>query len=299
MSSSSASRPPSVRLQLEALEERCVPSTTTYVNALYHDLLHRAAAPAEVAGWVSTINAGVSANQVALAFTQSGEYLTNLIRADYKFFLERDPSAAEVAGWLTQLQAGLGEQQLQAAFLGSGEFFSLHGSANASWLDGVYKKVLGRPVDASGLSFWTQALQQGAPRDQVSFAILMSPEALTRLVTSAYQALLGRAPDPVGLASWVSQLQHGLTPSQLLAAIASSDEFIADQGGLDVVNPIVPVDVEPIDTFFDPFVTPFGVGFVGCGCTSAGFTGGFTGGGFTGGGFTGGFTGGGTGAGTG
>src|SRR5258708_37139930 len=104
MFSSSGSREDSARPQLEALEARCLPSSAAYVTALYSDLLHRTPAAAEVAGWVSTLNAGVSPSDVALAFTLSPEYLTNLIQADYKFFLGRQPAPTEVAGWLPQLQ---------------------------------------------------------------------------------------------------------------------------------------------------------------------------------------------------
>src|SRR5712692_2543140 len=191
MHSSSAPRQGTARPQLETLEDRCLPSSAAYVTALYNDFLHRAPAATEVAGWVSTLNAGVSPTQVALDFTLSAEYLSNLIQTDYKVFLGRQPAAAEVAGWLAQLQGGLNELQLQAAFLGSGEFFARHGNANAPWLDAVYKRTLGRPVDASGLALWQQQLNAGIPREQVALDIVGSPEALTRLVTSAYNTLLG------------------------------------------------------------------------------------------------------------
>jgi hypothetical protein len=266
-------------LQVERLEDRCLLSSSAFVSALYQGILHRAPSAGEVTGWVDVLNSGVSPSEVALSFTTSQEYQANLITTDYQFFLGRQPSAAEIGGWQAALQGGLGENQLQAAFLGSNEFFVDHASAINSWVDAVYKHVLGRPAEAAGLAVWSAQLQAGTPRETVALDILLSPEALSRFVTAAYQDLLGRAPDPAGLAVWVAQLQQGLAPSEFLADIASSPEFIALAGGLDTVNPGTPTPViTPIDGFVEPFVGPVVVIGAGCGCTTAGFTGGFTGG---------------------
>jgi len=122
----------------------------------------------------------------------------------------------------------------------------------------------------------------------VALSIVTSTESEGRLVTAAYQEVLGRAPDPAGLSGFVGALQAGQTPSQLLADLAGSQEFINDQGGLDVVvnpNPVfVPVFVPvPVDTFIEPGLGPFGFGgfggfggfsgFSGCGCSGTGFGG--------------------------
>jgi hypothetical protein len=285
---------------VEALESRCVPSTTAYVTALYVGLLHRVPAASELTTWVAAINAGESPSDIAAAFTASPEYLGDTVRAAYQLYLNRLPTPTEAAGWIAGLQNGLPETQLQATFLASPEFIAQHGGAALPWLDGVYQKALGRPGSPSELQEWNQALQRGVSPQDVTLAIVTSTEADNRLVSAAYQTLLGRAPDPTGLAAWVGQLQHGMTPSQLLVAIASSPEFIDRQGGLDVIVVVKPVVkpiviVRPVDTFFEPFLPPLVVSpLIGCSCTGVTFTGGFTGGfsgGFTG-GFSGGFSGG-------
>jgi hypothetical protein len=225
---SSLSQKRAAVLQVEALEERCVPSTAEYVSGLYNAILHRNAAPAEVAGWVDTLNSGAaSPAQVAQAFTTSLEYATNEIEADYTVFLGRQPAAAEIAGWLQPLQAVGGEKQVEASFLASPEFFSRQGGSALSWLNGVYQAILGRAPDTMGLNMWNQLLKAGAARGSVALAIVNSPEADGRLVSAAYLNLLGRNADPSGLATWVAQLQQGLAPSGLVASLASSAEFIA------------------------------------------------------------------------
>ena len=256
----SSSQNRSVVLHVEALEERCVPSTAEYVSGLYTSILHRSPAPPEVAGWVEILNSGASPKDVALAFTTGLEYSTNTIRSEYNMFLGRQPAPLEVAGWLQQLQVGAGEKQVEASFLASDEFFSRQGGSALPWLKGVYEKALGRAPDL------VDRVTDDGLRAELDahppLAIVDSAEADSRLVSGVYLDLLQRNPDPSGLAAWVARLQEGLPPSGLVASIASSDEFIGltAHGVLDA--PIAcpaPVDVSvsvpiPVEPFCDPFV---------------------------------------------
>jgi hypothetical protein len=214
-------------LEIEALEDRCVPSTAEYVTGLYTALLHRRPAPAEVSGWVDALNTGtVSPAQAALAFTTSSEYAIDEILANYNTFLGRQPAPDEAVGWLQPLEATGGEKQVEASFLASNEYLGRQGGDASTWLNGVYHDVLGRSPDPGGLLLWGQKLQAGDARAAVALAIINSPEADGRVVSAAYQNLLGRSADPSGLATWVAQLQQVLAPSGLAASFASSQEFI-------------------------------------------------------------------------
>ncbi len=275
----------SVSLQVEALERRDVLSTTAFVTGLYTTLLHRTPQPAEVAGWVGALDAGiVSAPQVALTFTSGPEYLTNLVKSDYQAILGRAAAPQEAASWVAALQNGLSEQQFVSYVVGSNEYFQKVGSTNGNWINGVYQVILGRSAGPGEPAGWLQALQNGVSLQAVAFNIEYSPESLTRIVTAAYLNVLGRAPDPEGLANWVAALARGLTPAQLQAVFASSAEFINARGGLDIVQPQprpvqVPVVVPVGTTVFEPV---FGGTGGGCFCTSGGFTGGGSSGGFGG-----------------
>jgi hypothetical protein len=238
MKRSSSFRTRSVALSVEALEERRVLSTASYVTSLYTTLLQRSPAPAEVAYWEGQINdAGVSPAQVATDFTTSAEFRTNLIEADYQHLLGRTPAAPEVSYWLNTLQQGLPEQQMTTLFLASSEYYQNHGNTPTGWVDAVYQDELGRAADPAGEAYWVAGLQQGMPRQAAAAALVSSPEALANVVNAAYVNVLGRAPDPQGLAYWTGSLISGLTPSQLKAVLASSAEFINAQGGLDAPAP--------------------------------------------------------------
>ena len=91
MSAASSVRPRARRLEVENLEDRCVPAvaTTHYLQALYNNLLHRVPSSSELAGWAGAMAAGVTPGQVALAFTTSAEFRTDQIVADYNRLLSR------------------------------------------------------------------------------------------------------------------------------------------------------------------------------------------------------------------
>jgi N-acetylneuraminic acid mutarotase len=105
----------------------------------------------------------------------------------------------------------------------------------------IYLDLLYRPVDASGAATFSNALAQGATRNQVIMAIVSSPEYRMALVTGPppvppppllpnqnfYGQLLGRVADVSGLNASVQFLNAGGTDEQLQAAIAGSAEYFA------------------------------------------------------------------------
>jgi hypothetical protein len=232
------------RLQVEALEQRCLPTSSSYVSSLYTHLLQRPGSAPEVGGWVAQLDAGLPPAQVTDAFVTSPEFRSDVIEHDYHVLLQRTPQPAEVQGWLHQLENGLSEPQMEAAFLSSAEFVAHHGNDNVSWLKAVYPSVLGRPAGAADLAAWTGPLQNGLALQKAALDIVMSPEASARQVNAAYEHLLDRIPDTTGLAFWSGQLEQGLSPAQLAAQIAASAEYINRHGGLDAL-PMPPSDTSP------------------------------------------------------
>jgi Domain of unknown function (DUF4214) len=232
MSRTSAPAGGRAKPSVEALEERNLLSAEQYVAALYADLLHRPAQPSEISGWVQQMRQGASPQQVATAFTNSNEFRADLVRDDYQRILNRQPSASEVQLWVNQMAGGMTGEQVEAAILGSNEFFAssagIYRFAGApGWLEGIYRVVLGRDVDSSGLQTWNNAATHGASRQAIAQAILASNEAHARVVDAVYAELLNRNPDASGAAFWTDNLNRGMTQAQLEAMIASSQEFIS------------------------------------------------------------------------
>ncbi len=114
-----------------------------YLDALYNDVLGRAADTVGYNGWLSAMTGGTSSATVALAFLSSTEYRQNLIagvgwspgsptasppssyfQGYYLTYLLRQGDPAGVSGWLTDLQNGVPDQQVLAAILGSAEGYA-------------------------------------------------------------------------------------------------------------------------------------------------------------------------------
>jgi hypothetical protein len=201
------------------------PDYSAFLTELYEDVLHRTGGADEIASWQNAMAAGVSRQQVALSFSHSVEYQSNLIRDDYRTILGRDPSDAEVAAWLRPLQAGMTEKQLAAAFLTSGEFYVAQGDTNQGWISGLYTMVLQRAPDGPGLGTWTYLMDTGLSRSNVVLAFLNGPEANGLMVANAYETYLQRDPAPAEEALWIHGIPPSLSPNQLMSAIVSSPEY--------------------------------------------------------------------------
>jgi hypothetical protein len=104
--------------------------------------------------------------------------------------------------------------------------------SSAAFVAHAYQDLLGRTADASGLAYWTGALNQGQlTRTQVALGIESSQEYRTDEVQQVYTQFLHRAADPTGLTTWTAFLAAGSTREQLEAAVAGSGEYYQNSGG--------------------------------------------------------------------
>ena len=126
------------------------------------------------------------------------------IRAAYHDILARDPDAAGLRFYLGRLlDAGWSELQLRDALRRSDEFRSRDLEAIVSR---VYREVLGRDPDPSGLAAYTRALGRGQTEAELRAELRRSREgdalSVTAAITRAYRDILKRDPDPVGLENY-------------------------------------------------------------------------------------------------
>jgi hypothetical protein len=79
----------------------------------------------------------------------------------------------------------------------------------------LYVALFNRAPDTEGMTFWSEALANGASVSQLADGFLTAPEGVAiyppsqtgeQFVTAFYQTVFGRAPDPGGLAFWLSAL---------------------------------------------------------------------------------------------
>lgn len=102
-----------------------------------------------------------------------------------------------------------------------------------SFIKRLYKTLLDREVDSTGLASWSRLLFSGTPAAKVISGITNSPEYLSRSITDIeyvhmlYEALLGREPKDKEIPAWLSVLEQGYTRKKLIEGVSGSDEYVA------------------------------------------------------------------------
>jgi SpoIID/LytB domain protein len=106
----------------------------------------------------------------------------------YSAYFERDPDLTGFAYWTERLRAGQSLVSISQAFTGSEEFESDYGEAisNRDFVRLVYRNVMEREGEASGVAYWTDILDRGV-RGKGSVMALFSESA-------EYKAKTGNCP---------------------------------------------------------------------------------------------------------
>jgi hypothetical protein len=91
---------------------------------------------------------------------------------------------------------------------------------NTFFVEGLYRRVLGRVADDGGRNGWVYYLDSGASKHQVALGVINSIESRSRLVNYYYQVLLHRPAGLSELPDWI-----GLSIRDIIAGIAGSLEY--------------------------------------------------------------------------
>ncbi len=96
----------------------------------------------------------------------------------------------------------------------------------------LYKNILGRDADASGLKAWSDVLKSGKEQGaKVAQGFVDSQEMKNRklsdddYIKALYQTFLNREADAAGLAAWKNVLDSGLSRMHVFKGFAESQEF--------------------------------------------------------------------------
>jgi hypothetical protein len=217
-------------LGLETLEDRTTPSVAAndlFVSSLYQTLLGRPADAGGRAYWTARLNTGATRTQVAQGIADSDEALSHDVQLFYQALLGRPAEAAGLAYWTAQLKSGASLDRVKAGILGADEFFTKAGGTAQGYLDSLYRRELGRPIEPSGLTYWEDQLNRKVSRTDVAAGVLASGEAVHETVTNLYTDILGRPADAAGVHWWSAQMQYGAGETQVLAGLFGSNEYFA------------------------------------------------------------------------
>jgi SpoIID/LytB domain protein len=178
------------------------PAASSYVTALYVDILQRQPDVASLAGWVDALAGGMQRADLARGFVYSTEHLNRRVDDVYLSALRRHAESSGLQGWVAALQRGTPWVSVVSSIYGSAESLaSLGGGDVQSWVDATYQAILGRPAEPGAASWWAGfASERG--RFFVARAIYTSAEARERRLDSYYRSYLQRPVDPAGLSGF-------------------------------------------------------------------------------------------------
>ena len=197
-----------------------------YVDALYVDLLGRAADVPGRAHWAGQLDAGRAPWSVAVDLARSAEWTGHVVSSLYQDVLGRPPDAAGRAYWASRLGSGDRVASVAVLLLGSAEAYALGGGTDAGWVALTHRTLLGREPHPDEVAWWTGLLRDGVGRGRIATTLWSAPEATGRRVDALYRTLLDRASEPGGRAWWAAYLATN-DDIVLAAQLVSSDEYTA------------------------------------------------------------------------
>jgi uncharacterized repeat protein (TIGR01451 family) len=100
-----------------------------------------------------------------------------------------------------------------------------------SFVEGLYRTVLGREVDNAGLIYWVRQLRAGMSRDAVVQAFWTSDSHRYLQIQQLYASLLNRDPGAEGYAYWLGVFHSGASETTVAAQIMSSPEYLNSHPG--------------------------------------------------------------------
>src|SRR5262249_39376867 len=123
---------------------------------------------------------GGTQEQVLRAVINSMEFREHRIGQYYQIFLGRPAEPNEIRLLARPQSPTWDEHAVTPGILASDEDFARHGNSNGPWLTSLYRDVLGRRSDRSGLDWWGERLREGVSRLDVAAGFVSSKEARVR-----------------------------------------------------------------------------------------------------------------------
>jgi hypothetical protein len=153
---------------------------TAFVTAAYQHFLGRGASGAELAGWATAMQNGLTDAQVEANLVGSAEYIAahgglgaGWVHGLFQDLLGRTPAQSEINGWLQALVAGATPVQVAYNIAASPERAAQRVIAD-------YTTVLGRSPAPAELNSWVQVLASGASNENVLANLVGSYECYLR-----------------------------------------------------------------------------------------------------------------------
>lgn len=198
-----------------------------FVHRVTRDLMFRFATSGTISSLAVALGGGDTTRPEIIAdLMDSDEYRHLDVERIFTQYLDRKVDPGGLTYWTNSIRNGKPLWRFRAQLFGSNEYFNKAGATNASYLDAVYKDVLGRLPDPSGRAYWTARLNAGTDRGGVALKFINSPEFRRYLIDDQFLRFLDRRPTAGEQTTWVNTLKSSPTGEQdLIAYLAATAEY--------------------------------------------------------------------------
>ena len=201
-------------------------SVQRFVCHLYFDALGRTPDKSGFTYWVGKLNKGTPRSTMAKSYLVQPESLRKVADRAYVLYLGRHGTNTELSGWATKLSKHtVSTQDIRISVLASSAYFARTGGTNTLYVKQMFQDVFRRPVDSSGLSYWTGQLNAGKTRTNVATRFMAEPEGRRKIVGDIYLRFLRRNPTTAEANNWVTQLSKGKTEVDVGIGLVASTEY--------------------------------------------------------------------------
>ena len=194
-----------------------------YVDGVYQMFVQRGATTSERNHWADPVLSGKRMHLTS-ALAASDEWAGARVEDLYQRVLGRSSDPNGRAMWVRKIAGGYRLEDVAAGFYGSNEYYVKAGDTDRAYVQSLYRDILGRGADPTGLESWIRKLNRGMGRTTVATGFYGSYESAADRVTDLYRIILGRGVDPTGLSTWTKKVIRS-GDIVLAATLATSDEY--------------------------------------------------------------------------
>lgn len=198
--------------------------TLRYIDGAYAVFARRSANSTEKAHWGPIVQSG---NRLALttALARGESWAGQMLDELYRTVLGRKADAGGKAYWMDQIARGYPLEKAAVEFYGSSEYFTSRGGTNTSFLHGLYKDLLHRTADSSGMSYWKPLLDRGRlTRSGVAWSSYQGIESRRDRVVTVHERIFGYGISGSARDAWANRLAK-VGDVAVAAELAATDTF--------------------------------------------------------------------------
>jgi hypothetical protein len=168
------------------------PSTSTeIVTGLFREILRADPTAEQLTRFTALLDAKGQAAVVNRLYASTA-FRQQQVNSYYLELLGRAPTAKELAMGTMELRMGVPEPLVVAQLASTKEFYRESGGTADSYVQLLYRSILGEPTDAAQAAIYVQRLQSGQPTQMVAVQFIKAAAFRSVKVQEIIQVVLGR-----------------------------------------------------------------------------------------------------------